>query len=659
MSDNYQLGIDTGGTFTDFVLFKGGKIFTHKVLSTPDDPSKAILQGVDEMGLKYAASLGQLVVVHGSTVATNAALERKGVKTVYVANKGLKDVLTLARQTRPELYNLASEPIDPPVPEALCLEVDCRLDAAGKEITPLTDVEVERLIEQINALAPRSVAINFLFSFMDDRHEKRIEAALSKELFVSRSSFVLPEYKEYERGIATWLNAWLGPKVDHYLQSLAQELHGCSVSMMQSSGGTVDVAQAAMRTVNLLLSGPAGGLAAARFVGELIGESRLITFDMGGTSTDVALIDGDIRLTNEGRIGPWPVAVPMVDMHTIGAGGGSIAWLDEGGMLQVGPESAGAAPGPACYGKGGIQPTVTDANLLLGRLRSEAFLGGSMSLDDVAATNAVEPLAKAMGNSVLDAAAGIIRVANEHMTRALRTISIQRGYDPSQFRLCCFGGAGGLHVCALADAMNMSKAIIPVHGGVLSAFGMLVAPHERQLSKTHTAPLTAVEEGQLLLMFEAMAQQGRAELEHEDVDVADIKTSYSVDLRYRGQSFTLNLPWTSPAQLIENFHNTHKARYGHAMAREVEMVNLRVSVTSPGLGISLGQMEEGDGEPDGVISVFGYREPVPVYARSALKLDEPIPGPLLIVETVSTTMVEAGWQVRRDRFGNLLLDRRL
>ncbi len=654
--DTYShLGIDTGGTFTDFVLLSNNKITIHKTLSTPDDPSRAILTGIKDMGLSKAVSNGQLVIVHGSTVATNAALERKGVKTVYVANKGLKDILTLARQTRTELYNLRPEPIAPPVPEALCLEVDCRVDASGNVLKSLNDQDLASLVEQISILKPESVAINLLFSFLDDTHEKKIESALPDALFVSRSSFVLPEYKEYERGIATWLNAWLGPKVDHYLSRLASELEGCSVSMMQSSGGTIAVDQAAKRTVNLLLSGPAGGLAATQFLGGLLDEDRFMTFDMGGTSTDVALLDGDIRLTNEGRIGPWPVAVPMVDMHTIGAGGGSLAWIDEGGMLQVGPESAGAYPGPACYGQGGLKPTVTDANVLLGRLRPNAFLGGGMALDITAAENAIKPLADAMGISILEAASGIITIANEHMNRALRTISIQRGYNPEHFRLCCFGGAGGLHVCALADSMGMSKAIVPIHGGVLSAFGMLVAPHERQLSKTAIQLLSDAEN--MMAIFDEMAEKGRRELVEENVSVADISVKYSVDLRYKGQSFTLNLPWGSLSDLARDFHALHLDRYGHDMDRAVEMVTLRVAVTSPGLSLVLQSPELGGQVFSEDACIYGYEQPVPVLYRTQLTEGEHVKGPLLIVEKVSTTMVELGWTVTCDRYGNLLIDR--
>jgi N-methylhydantoinase A len=375
-STELQLGIDTGGTFTDFVLFDGCSLRVHKVLSTPQAPEQAILQGIRELGL----STNGLRVVHGSTVATNAVLEHKGVRTVYIANRGLGDVLTIGRQARRELYNLQPEPLRPPVPAEHCLEVDARIGADGSRISEFSPQDKAALLAAIEKIQPTAVAINLLFSFLDDSDEQAIADWLPEGLFVSRSSEVLPEYKEYERGIATWLNAWIGPLVAGYLERLAQQLAPAPLAVMQSSGGTVSADRAGRKAVQLLLSGPAGGLTGARFIGQQAGQSKLMTFDMGGTSTDVALIDGEIRLTSEGHIGHWPVAVPMVDMHTIGAGGGSIASIDAGGLLRVGPESAGAAPGPACYGQGGRQATVTDANLVLGRLQPEAFLGGNMRL---------------------------------------------------------------------------------------------------------------------------------------------------------------------------------------------------------------------------------------------------------------------------------------
>src|SRR3990167_7435016 len=376
-----RLGIDTGGTFTDFVLLDAAGLRIHKVLSTPEAPERAILRGIAELGLREAVSEGRVRIVHGSTVATNAALEGKGVRTAFVTNRGFADLLTIGRQTRRELYNLQPPLPQPPVPAELCFETDGRVDTQGQTLEPLTEADIAHLLEQLRAANVDAVAVCLLFSFLDPAAEQRLLAALSPHWFTSISSAVLPESGEYERGIATWLNAALGPRVQQYLTRLQEGVAPCPLAIMQSTGGTLSAEQAGARAANLLLSGPAGGMAAARFISGQLDSSRLLTFDMGGTSTDVALIDGDIRLTNEGRIGPWPVAVPQVDMHTIGAGGGSIAWIDAGGLLQVGPQSAGAAPGPACYGRGGNLPTVTDANALLGRLRPDHFLGGRMPLD--------------------------------------------------------------------------------------------------------------------------------------------------------------------------------------------------------------------------------------------------------------------------------------
>ena len=483
------LGIDAGGTFTDFVLLSQSagelRLQTHKVLSTPAAPEQAILQGIAELGLNGVAQQGRLHIVHGSTVATNAALENKGVRTAFITNRGFADLLTLARQTRPSLYQLETPAQIPPVPRALCLETGGRLAADGSELEALTDADLKQLQEQLRTLQPAAVAINLLFSFIDEGNERRIEAALQElPLFVCRSSEVLPEYREYERGIATWLNASLGPVVNGYLQRLQQALGNCSLQIMQSSGETFSAAVASRRAVNLLLSGPAAGLSAMHHLGQLLNEPDVISFDMGGTSTDVALLRGAPEITNEGRVAGYPVAVPMVDMHTIGAGGGSLASVDVGGMLRVGPESAGADPGPACYGRGGTQATVTDANLVLGRLQADTTEASHLQLDLSLAQQAVERLARSMNLGVEETALGIIRIANEHMVAALRLISVQRGYDPADFLLASFGGAGGLHVCALADAMGMRRALVPANAGVLSALGMLVAPQGRQFSRT-------------------------------------------------------------------------------------------------------------------------------------------------------------------------------
>ncbi len=637
------LGIDTGGTFTDFVLWQNGGIRVHKVLSTPAAPEQAILQGIIELGLEPDG----LRVVHGSTVATNAVLEGKGVKTVFVTNRGFADLLTIGRQNRRQLYELQPLPESPPVSPELCLETGGRISAQGEILEPLTDTDLEQLCAQIACLQPRSVAINLLFSWMDGDGEKRIAEALPGDLFISRSSVVLPEIREYERGMATWLNAWIGPLVQGYVERLQAGLPGCRLSVMQSSGDTVAAHQAGEQAVRMLLSGPAGGLVAAAFVA---GQSRLLTFDMGGTSTDVALIDGQPRLTSEGHIAGYPVAVPMVDMHTIGAGGGSIAWLDKGGMLQVGPESAGADPGPACYGNGGCKPTVTDANLVLGRLRADAFLGGKMPLDEAAAKQAVQQLADVMGCSMRQAASGIIELANEHMVRALRTISVQRGIDPQGFTLVSFGGAGGLHVCALAEALGLQQAMVPVYGGVLSALGMLVARPGRQLSRTWQVSLQSISSAAIDEKLDELARQGIAALAEEGVAANQCSLQPSLDCRYTGQSYTLNIPWQHLQQSEEAFHAQHRVRYGHSMELPVELVNLRMAVTGPAPDLVLGAVDSA------AINVVDEDiQGVKHHPRVGLVPGEIIKGPAIISEQIATTWLAAGWRCRVDEVGNLLL----
>ncbi|MET0053006.1 MAG: hydantoinase/oxoprolinase family protein [Candidatus Thiodiazotropha sp.] len=648
------LGVDTGGTFTDFVLYQDGRLQTHKVLSTPRAPEQAILQGIRELDLDPS----QLIMIHGSTVATNAALEGKGVRTLYITNRGLGDLLTLGRQARRELYNLQPEAVEPPVPAGDCIETGGRLGADGEPVEPLSDADLEALARMVALKRPEAVAINLLFSYLDDRYERRIEALMPESVFCSRSSEVLPASGEYERGIATWLNSWVGPLVAGYLRRLREGLPGSRIAVMQSSGEAIAAQQAARQAVRMLLSGPAGGLVGAGFMASASARDRLLTLDMGGTSTDVALIEGEPRLTREGRIGPWPVAVPMVDMHTIGAGGGSIARLDGGGMLQVGPESAGADPGPACYGRGGLEPTVTDANLVLGRLRPDAFLGGRMSLDRTAAEMAVGQLAQQMGLSLQAAAEGIVRVANEHMTHALRVISVQRGIDPRNHTLVSFGGAGGLHVCALARALGLHQALVPVNAGVLSALGMLATRPGRQLLRTWLGLLGERNEREIVSQLDHLAEEGLLEMQQEGIPMASIERDYYLDLRYLGQSYTLNVPWQNPKQAQQDFHERHQARYGHRMAAPVELVNLRVALRGAQPDMILPQFRAAQpGEVQEWLELPGVTAAVPRYARDSLTAGQSLSGPALITEMAATLWVEPGWECRMDGSGNLLLQR--
>lgn len=658
------LGVDTGGTFTDFILYNNGQLTTHKVLSTPKAPELAILQGMRDLNLQATP----FNMVHGSTVATNALLEGKGVTTAYITNHGLADVLTIGRQTRRELYNLQAEKIQPPVAKAYCLETGGRVAASGEVIEALTQQHLDKLQEQIKQLQPEAVAINLIFSYINSDAEKMIAASMPASMFISRSSAVLAEYKEYERGIATWLNSYVGPLVKGYLQRLQQgtvseKNVAANIAVMQSSGGTISAEHAGQEAVNMLLSGPAGGLAAAKFIGELTGQQRLLTFDMGGTSTDVSMIDGELSLTNEGEIAGYPVAVPMVDMHTIGAGGGSIARVDAGGLLQVGPESAGADPGPACYGKAdaeNIVATVTDANLILGRLRADAFLGGEMSLDVSAAREAVAPVAAQLHLSIEDTAVGIIRIANEHMAHALRVMSVQRGIDPRDLSLVSFGGAGGLHVCALADALAMSQAVVPRYAGVLSALGMLVAPRTRQLSKTINTLLNTMTQMDIEAYFAALYQQGSAALIVEGVAEKDLVAEYSLDCRYAGQSYFLNVKWDGIEKVNAAFHQLHEKRYGHQLALAVELVNVRLALKGQSMKMVLPRLEKSNSilQAKTRVRLYGCEYEVPVYERDELWRGAKITGPALITETVSTTYIAPDWLCEVEENGCLMLSRK-
>jgi len=646
------LGIDTGGTFTDFVLLENDKLSVHKVLSTPEAPDKAILQGISDLKI----SLEDLKLIHGSTVATNAVLEAKGAKTVYISNYGLKDVLIIGRQARRELYNLQPQAINHLVKRELCLETGGRLSANAEVVESLCEDEIERLVKQVNQLQPDAVAINLIFSFLNPDFEQRIKAALPSSLFVSCSSDILPEYKEYERGMTTWLNAYVGPLVDKYLHRLGQQTEPARLSVMLSSGVTASAALATEKAVHMLLSGPAGGLQAAKFVGQQIQQTRILTLDMGGTSTDVALIDGSIKLSNESSIANYPVAIPMVDMHTIGAGGGSVAKVDEGGMLQVGPQSAGASPGPACYNKGGTLATVTDANVVLGRLSAQTSLGGSLTINVDAAKQVIEKISQALNCSLQSAALGIISIANEHMVQALRVISVQKGIDPREFSLMSFGGAGGLHVCDLADALGMSQAVVPKNAGVFSAFGMLVAPIGREKSHSLFGQLQIMEQRDIEAALQKLTEEGMKEMQAEGVDQADVLVFCSLDLRYCGQSFTLNVAWKNINQAIDDFHATHEQRYGHKLNERVELVNVRVSLKVPNESPNWQQpIEKSRKKPIAHVSMYALGEQVPVWRREDLSGTEEITGPALITEAVASTLIKPGWAAHVDEFDHLRL----
>ena len=665
------IGIDTGGTFTDFLVLDQGQIKVLKLPSQPDAPEQAILSGIRTLlpaGDDHHPFAEITRLVHGTTIATNAALERKEAKTLFITNRGFKNLLSIGRQTRPELFELKPQNLEPPVPKQLCLEVGGRLSADAELIDPLKPEDFDAIGEAIALHQPDAVAIVFLFAFLDDQYEKAVENYIlsqgferqSKQpLYCSTSAFVLPQYKEYERGISTWLNASLSPLVANYLSQLSHTLNATPLEIMQSSGGTFDAEIAKQRAVNLLLSGPAGGLAAASFIAQSLNESRkLLTFDMGGTSTDVALIDDEIELTDQGKLHQFPVAVPMVDLHTIGAGGGSIAFIDQGGLLQVGPKSAGASPGPACYGLGGTQPTVTDANLILGRIRPDHFLGGKMALNSDAAATSIQPLAQALGLTLIETAAGIIQLAEEHMSRALKKISIERGHDLKDFSLFSFGGAGGLHICALAETLLMKQAIVPIHCGVLSALGMLAAPRQTQLSHSCQRLLRSFNMAQLQLAFDQLVATPHAK---PDLHIHQINTPssilYRLDLAYQGQSSTLSLKIDPAVQSIDDieaaFHQAHQSRYGHQLNQEIVIINLKAGLCYEKEAIILPELPQRRQVAKKRINVNG-RE-MSLYRREDFGAGFELAGPAIIVEATATTYLQSGWHCCVDRFGNLNL----
>ena len=648
------LGIDTGGTFTDFVHIEGGNIRIHKVLSTPDSPEQAILQGITDLDI----SLDGLQIVHGTTVATNAVLESKGAKTAYITNKGFKDTLLIGRQTRQELYNLTPHKMSTLVDPDLCIEVDARISADGCILQELDNEQLLELKHKLEQIKPQAVAINFLFSFVNHAHETRIAETLPANIYISCSHKVLAEVKEFERGIATWLNAYVGPLVKHYLNRLEKQLRPATISVMRSSGQTASVKQAANEAVQLLLSGPAGGLSAARMIASLTNQQQLLTFDMGGTSTDVALYNTELKLDQSGRIAGFPVSVPMVDIHTIGAGGGSEAWIDAGNALHVGPQSAGADPGPVCYQQGGDRITVTDANLVLGYLPSTVKLGGTMGLDLVAARQAMHDLVNRSGiDSVESVANGIIRIVNDAMAQALRVISVERGIDPRHYALLAFGGAGGLHICALADELNMHKAIVPVHSGVLSALGMLAAPVGRTFSQTIAVPFSDVDDAGVNSLFRDLLQQAENSLLGEGVDIQSLDTSFSMEVRYLGQSSSLNIAWSNLEQARKQFEDIYQDRYGQLLPVQLELLAIRLKANTSVPKPELSNYKQQTDIDLCYQNVHGVPEPVPIIKRFSLEPDKMIPGPAIIIDEASTVWLEAGWSGKTDPIGNLLLTR--
>jgi N-methylhydantoinase A len=646
-----RIGVDTGGTFTDFIAYDPatGAFESFKLLSTPHDPAEAILQGL-------ARLQGKVSVVHGSTVATNALLERKGAATALVTTAGFRDVLHIGRQNRPSLYDLAVQPPQPLVPRQHRLDVSERVNYLGEVQTPLDDASIDALIAHCRQHSIESVAICLLFSFANPEHERRILQRFEQAgFFVSASHIISPEFREYERTSTTVINAYVSPVMGRYLNRLQAAVPDLQV--MQSNGGMLSAQQAAAQAARCILSGPAGGVIGARAVAAAIGAERVLTFDMGGTSTDVALIEGEPQFDASRQVAGLPLSLPMLSIHTVGSGGGSIAFRDPGGGLQVGPQSAGADPGPASYGKGTL-PTVTDANLLLGRIRPELFFGGAMQLDVERARTAFAGLADSLDLSERDCQLGVLRIVNAHMARALRVISVEKGKDPRDFDLLSFGGAGGLHAVELARELGMPRVIVPRHAAALSALGMLVADVVKDHSLTVMLPGNLAH-NEIEGRYAPLVAAAQSELNDDGFD--DLRIERYADLRYAGQSFELRVPFTNT--LIADFHRAHDKAYGYSDDKAaVEIVTSRVRAIAavdapklPSFPPASSAVEDAMIGRYSVAFESGERS-TPFYDGEKLGPGHRITGPAVVVQKDTTILVGEPDSAVVDAYLNLIIE---
>ncbi len=668
------LGVDVGGTFTDLVLLDGaGRVRILKLLTSARDPSQAIVQGIAEIGAGPDTA-----VVHGATVATNALLERRGARTALITSAGFGDVLEIGRQTRPDLYALHPTRPAPLVPAEWRFELPERVDCHGAVIVPLDVSATDAAIGQILAEGVESVAVCFLFSFLHPEHERRVGARIAElggadAPFVSLSCEVLPEYREYERTSTTVINAYVAPLMSRYLANLERELGGRRLRIMQSNGGTISAGAARSQAARTALSGPAGGVVGAFELARQAGLEQAITFDMGGTSTDVSLCPGRIQETAEGAVAGLPLRLPIIDIHTVGAGGGSIAHLDAGGALRVGPHSAGADPGPVCYGRGD-QITVTDANLILGRLDAGHPLGDQVALDLPRTQARMQELARRLSLPLEAAAWGVIRVANSNMERAIRTISVERGHDPRRFTLVAFGGAGPLHACELAATLHIPRVLIPPHPGVLSALGMILADVVKDYSQTVMVAAGAGE-GQVAAALERLAERARADLLAEGLAEEAIVLEPALDMRYAGQSYELTIP-VGPgvldlASIREAFHAAHRQRFSYASEGEpVEIVNVRLKAVGRTTKPAFTKQPLGGVDPHKAHS--GYKQVyfadpgaplaarpllAALYERERLAPGNVVVGPAILFQLDTTTAIPPDWAATVDGWGNLVVDR--
>ncbi|MBI4904221.1 MAG: hydantoinase/oxoprolinase family protein [Acidobacteria bacterium] len=633
-----RIGIDAGGTFTDFVvLHDDGSLESFKLRSNPRDPSAVILAGI----ARAVSAATNVEVIHGSTVATNALLERKGARTAFVTTEGFEDILHIGRQNRAALYDLTPPPKRFLTTRELCFGVPERTHVDGVIAARPKPADWKRLRAKLKAAQVESIAVCFLHSYQTPDNEQAAAEALQGLGYLSVSSDVCPEFREFERGSTTLLNAYVGPLMDRYLRRL-EEGSPFSIVIMQSNGGLLSTREARRHTVRTVLSGPAGGVVGAFAIARHNQFRQAMGFDMGGTSTDVSLCDGAPRETVESIVDGVPIRVPMLDIHTVGAGGGSIARVDEGGLLRVGPESAGADPGPACYGTGEL-PTVTDAHVVLGRIAADQFLGGAMHIDVDRARNAIAAIAAQLSLSIEQAAEGILRVANANMERAIRAVSIERGYDPRRFALVSFGGCGGLHACEIARELGIRTVLAPTQAGVLSALGMLLAPHVRDYA---AGVLGRHDVEQRFHQLEATARR----------DNPNATIERFADVRYAGQSYELTIPWSGPATAAA-FHREHARTYSyHDASRQIEIVTIRVRATTAVAKPKLEtprQLVPNATPRTRRVFTDGRMRTIPLLHTADVR--KPIQGPALILDYGSTTLVPPGWTIRPGMASTLVL----
>lgn len=660
------IGVDTGGTFTDFIYKDKSGVRVHKALSTPDNPSRAVIQGLGHIAQQTCVgnSLERVgaSIAHGSTVATNAILERKGVRTALVTNAGFEDVIEIGRQNREDLYDLHYRRPEQVIPREMRFGAPGRVTSTGEIESDLTEAEAQKVVQAVADSGAQSVAVCLLFSFLRPEHENLLGRLFrEKGIPVSLSHEILAEFREYERTTTTVVNAYVSPIMTRYLTDLNRWVQGNTFRVMQSNGGSISAETAMHESVRTILSGPAGGAVGALEIGRAAGMDRLITFDMGGTSTDVCLLNRGLPMTTQSAIAGYPVKVPMIDIHTVGAGGGSIAGLDRGGAMTVGPESAGAAPGPICYGRGGTRVTVTDANLYLGRIVPDFFLGGGMALAEDAARAELERMALDMDMSPEKLASGILDIANANMERAVRVISVERGFDPRDFTLFPFGGAGGMHCAELARSLGMTRILIPANPGILSAVGMLMADVVKDYSRTIMLPAREFSPQNAETVFREMELRGEDELASESVARESVRHERFLDMRYKGQSHELLVPFESDFHTA--FGRLHEQRYGYAdPGREMEVVNVRLASRGELSRPELPQLPDGKATPPanaklGTRPAFlgGKWREATIMDRKALLSGNRFSGPAIVTEYSSTIVVPPEAECKVDKLGNLLM----